>query len=103
VDGEGVVVLFEEGVNAFENIVSSSVLASEIPPTFDNSLVIAVGLMVSSSVTKPRDRSNEELEADDFSPSDVSSSIQRLPTGDKAPSSPSPLDGDGNADARTCI
>jgi hypothetical protein len=98
-----VIKLLEEGMDSTEDLVSRSVFAPKIPPAFDDSFVIAVYLKVSARAFKPADRPDEEFKADGFSPADVSESVERLPTRNEAPGSPSTLDGDGNAEARACI
>ena len=95
--------LFEECVNSTKNSVSGSVFTSEIPPSLDNPFVITVDLKVPANKSKPGDRLDKELETDGFCPSDVSLSIQGLPTGDEAPRSPAILDGDSNTEAGACI
>ena len=94
---------FEEEMNLAEDRVCLFVFTSEIPPTFDNSIVIAVDFKMPARISKPGDCSDEELETDCFSPTDVLGTIQMLPTRDEMPGSPSIFDGDGNAEARACI
>jgi hypothetical protein len=93
----------EEAVDATKNLVCGSIFASKVPPSFDDSLVIAVDLKVSANKSRPRDRFDEKLETDSFRPSDVSCSVQSLPSRDESPGSPSVLDGDGNPETRACI
>jgi hypothetical protein len=98
-----VVKLFKKGMDSAEDLVSRSVFAPKIPPAFDDSFVIAVYLKVSARAFKPGDHPDEEFKANGFGPADVSGSVERLPTWNEAPGSPSTLDGDCNAKARACI
>ena len=95
--------LIEEGKKSTEDEVCGSIFASKVPPAFNDSFVIAVSLKVSARASNPGDSPDEELETYGFSPSDVSRSVECLPAWDEMPCSPSVLDGDGNAEARTCI
>ena len=102
-DGERGVKLLKERMDSPENSIGGFVFTSEIPPAFDHSFVVAVDFKMSASMTKPGDRSDEKLEADSFSPANVPLTVERVPSWDETPCSPSIPDGDGNADARTCI
>jgi hypothetical protein len=103
VDREGVVELIEEGKDPLKDVVCGSIFTPKIPPAFDNSFVVAVYLKVSARTSNPWDCPDEEFKANGLGPSDVSMSVQSLPTWDEAPGSPSVLDGDGNPEARACI
>jgi hypothetical protein len=98
-----VVELLKKGMDPSENEVRGLVLTSEVPPTLDDALVIAVDLKASDSASNPGDRLDEEFKTDGLGPTDVSSPVQSLPSGDETPGSPSVSDGDGNAEARACI
>lgn len=95
--------LLKEGMNSSKDEVCGLVLASEIPPSLDDSFVIAVDFKASARASKPGDCPDEELKPDGFCSTNVASSVQGLPARDKPPGSPSVADSDGNADARTCI
>ena len=98
-NGEGVIELLKEGKDLVKYLVCGSIPAPEIPPTFNNSLVVTVDPKVSARASNPGDHPNEEFKANGFCPSNVSGTISLFPTQDEAPSSPSVLDGDGNAEA----
>jgi hypothetical protein len=98
-----VIELFEEGVYSTEDEVGGLVFASEVPPSLDDSFVITVYLKTSARASKPGDCTDEKFETDGLGPTDVTGTVQVLPTGDESPGSPSVFDGDGNPEARACI
>ena len=91
--------LLEEGMDTAEDEVGGLVLAPEIPPTLDDSFVVAENFKASASASNPGDRLDEELKTECLCPADVSEPIKRLPTGDETPGSPFLTDNDGNPDA----
>ena len=47
--------LLKEGMNPSEDMVRRLVFASEVPPSFDNSLVVPEDLKVTANARKPGD------------------------------------------------
>ena len=75
-NGESEAIWFKEGVDSAEYSICGWIFASEVPPAFDDPLVITVDLKVPANISKPNDRPDEKLEAESFCPTNVSLSIQ---------------------------
>ena len=86
-----------EVVDASENLVGLPVSASALPPTFNNSLVVSKDPEVLAWLTGGAESASKKLEANGFSPSDVSALC--LPSWEEAPHPP-PV-ANNNADAKT--
>ena len=84
------------GVNAFESVVCWFVSAAAFAPSLDDSLVVSENLEMNIGGAGMEGGKNEELEADTFCPSDVTTSS--MPVWAEYPSVPSAVE--ENAD--TC-
>lgn len=87
-----------------EDLINLPVPAPIVPPSLNDSIVIAVDEKVGVAVTLWDEDPNEAFEANGLSPSDVSCSIACcLPSRDEAPCSPPVANGDGDANARARV
>jgi hypothetical protein len=97
VEGVSVTVVPQEGIDMLEDIVDVLVLTPTIPPTFNNSFVVAMNGEVSVTLISATEEADKTFEANSFCPSDVSFSAEHLPTRYEPPSSPVAPDDDGDA------
>ena len=87
----------------FEDIVDGPTATSPIPPTFNDSFVVAVYCVILSACLIVQEVSNEAFECNGLRPADVSLPIECPPAWYKAPGSPPVADGDGNSKFRAHI
>ena len=87
-----------------ENPVDLSVLASVVPPPFNDSIVVTMDEKMGVVMAMWNENLDEALKTDCFSPSDVSFPIDCCcPPRDEAPSLPSITDCGGDANSRARI
>jgi hypothetical protein len=96
VEGVSVTVVPQEGIDMLEDIADMLVPTPTIPPTFNNSFVVAVNGEVSVTLISATEEADKTFEANSFCPSDVSFSAEHLPTRYEPPSSPVAPDDDGD-------
>jgi hypothetical protein len=91
----------DKRMEPFKDLIDSTIAAVAIPPSFDHSFVVSGYGKVLASCASVAEVADKTLEANSFGPTDVSFTVESLPSKDEFPSSPSALD--NNANARTCI
>ena len=93
----------DEGVDPLKDFVDGMVTTSTVLPTLNHSLVVSVDGKVPSSMARVIEMAYQTFKANSFCPSDISSSLQGLPSWDEPPGSPPAQDDDGHLKARACI
>lgn len=78
----------EEGEDASEHLIDCRVATASIFPALDDSLVVTVEAVVPLWSIQGDNESNEKLEADGFSPSNVFLSVESGPVGLELPCLP---------------
>ena len=86
--------MLEDGVDGF-------VPAPAFPPTFNNAAVVTVDLVTAAMVADCKQSADKKLEADSFSPSDISAFL--VPARDEMPGLPPLLNDNANANPRTGV
>ena len=103
VEGEVRVDNANERVDPLEDLVDGTVATSAIPPTFNHSLVVTVDGKVPSSMVRVVELVYQTSKANSFSPSNVSLSVQGLPSWDEPPGPSLTQDNDSDSEARAHI
>ncbi|GLB36658.1 hypothetical protein LshimejAT787_0309450 [Lyophyllum shimeji] len=94
---DGAAIVTEEAVDAFENSVGGFVATPALPPAFDNTTVVSEYLKLIALSADCEQGTDEELEANGFSPANVSAVA--APAEDEPPCSLPVTDGDADPNA----
>ncbi|KAJ6611101.1 hypothetical protein B0H10DRAFT_1953281 [Mycena sp. CBHHK59/15] len=93
--------IIRDGVYVFEDLISGSVPAPAIPPTFDNPFVIPKNLDMTGRSARCNERADEELKSNGFSPANVSAIS--FPAWEEPPGTPALANGDSNSNRKAGV
>ena len=92
-----------ESVDPLENFVDGAVVTLTIPPTINHSFVVSMDGEMPSNMARVIEVAYLTFEVNSFCPSDISLSVQGLPSWNKPPGPPLTQDNNGNSKTRAHI